>query len=92
MQQRLHPDRLSFQSDLRKSTESEDFAREFAVAMGKVPIAQGRRIRSAGYRRGSLQIDAHRAQGWQKPELFIDTLEGSAFGKPVVKVEGEYSG
>src|SRR5471032_2668910 len=58
--------------------------------MGKVPIAQGLTDKaSAGYRRGSLQIDAHRAQGWQKPELFIDTLEGSAFGKPVVKVEGE---
>lgn len=79
-----------FSLDLRKSTESEDFAREFAVAMGKVPIAQGLTDKaSAGYRRGSLQIDAHRAQGWQKPELFIDTLEGSAFGKPVVKVEGE---
>lgn len=69
--------------------DREDFARQFAIAMGKVPIAQGLTDRaSAGYRTGSLLISAHREQGWQNPELFIDTLDGSAFGKPVVKVDG----
>lgn len=77
-----------FSLDLRKTTDDEDFARQFAVAMGKVPIAQGLTDNaSAGYRSGSMQISAYRAQGWQNPELFIDTLDGSAFGKPAVRVQ-----
>lgn len=79
-----------FSLDLREASDHEDFARQFAIAMGKVPILQGLTDNaSAGYRSGSLEILAHREQGWQSPELFIDSLNGSAFGKPAVKVQGQ---
>jgi suppressor for copper-sensitivity B len=58
--------------------------------MGKVPIAEGLTDSvTAGYRPGVLQITAHRGQGWQNPQVFTDSLEGSSLGKPVVKVEGQ---
>jgi len=79
-----------FSLDLSSSTDSAEFAREFAAAMGKVPIAEGLTDSvTAGYRPGVLQITAHRGQGWQNPQVFTDTLEGSSLGKPVVKVEGQ---
>ncbi|KAB8311685.1 DUF255 domain-containing protein [Rouxiella chamberiensis] len=79
-----------FSLDLSSSTDSAEFAREFAAAMGKVPIAEGLTDSvTAGYRPGVLQITAHRGQGWQNPQVFTDTLEGSSLGKPVVKVDGQ---
>lgn len=79
-----------FSLDLRSSGDSADFARQFAAAMGKVPIAEGLADSvTAGYRPGVLQITAHREQGWQNPEVFTDTLEGSSLGKPGVKVDGQ---
>ncbi|WP_421297299.1 protein-disulfide reductase DsbD family protein [Aeromonas veronii] len=41
-----------------------------------------------GYQHNQLQLRAERAEGWQSPALFIDTLEGAEFGKPVLEVEG----
>ncbi|MGA5656353.1 protein-disulfide reductase DsbD family protein [Rahnella contaminans] len=79
-----------FSLDLSSSTDSAEFAREFAAAMGKVPIAEGLTDSvTAGYRPGVLQITAHRGQGWQNPQVFTDSLEGSSLGKPVVKVDGQ---
>lgn len=79
-----------FSLDLRSSGDSADFARQFATAMGKVPIAEGLADSvTAGYRPGVLQITAHREQGWQNPEVFTDTLEGSSLGKPGVTVDGQ---
>ncbi|AVF37704.1 protein-disulfide reductase DsbD family protein [Rahnella sikkimica] len=79
-----------FSLDLGSSGDNADFARQFAAAMGKVPIAEGLADTiTAGYRPGVLQITAHREQGWQNPEVFTDTLEGSSLGKPVVKVDGQ---
>ncbi|MFO6296906.1 protein-disulfide reductase DsbD family protein [Rahnella selenatireducens] len=79
-----------FSLDLRSSGDNADFARQFAAAMGKVPIAEGLADSvTAGYRPGVLQITAHREQGWQNPEVFTDTLEGSSLGKPGVKVDGQ---
>jgi len=78
-----------FNLDLRAGGDQGDFASRFASAMGQIPIAQGLADKvSAGYRQGTLLISAERAQGWQQPELFIDSLEGSSFGKPTVKVDG----
>lgn len=80
-----------FSLDLTTASDHADFSRQFATAMGQVPIQQGlTESASAGYRQGALVISAQRAQGWQKPELFIDSLEGSSFGKLVVNVSGEH--
>ncbi|CAM3565598.1 protein-disulfide reductase DsbD domain-containing protein [Rahnella bruchi] len=79
-----------FSLDLSSSGDNAEFARQFAVAMGKVPIAEGLADSvTAGYRAGVLQITAHRGQGWQNPEVFTDTLEDTSLGKPVVKVDGQ---
>ena len=79
-----------FSLDLGSSGDNADFTRQFAAAMGKVPIAEGLADTiTAGYRPGVLQITAHREQGWQNPEVFTDTLEGSSLGKPGVKVDGQ---
>lgn len=78
-----------FHLDLTATGDRADFSRQFAIAMGKVPIAQGLTdSTSAAYRQGSLVVSASRAQGWQNPALFIDALEGSAFGKPQIKIDG----
>jgi len=79
----------SFHLDLAAAGNRAEFSRQFAIAMGQVPIAQGLTDdASAAYRQGSLVISASRAQGWQSPALFIDGLEGSAFGKPQIKTDG----
>lgn len=78
-----------FHLDLSATGDRADFSRQFAIAMGKVPIAQGLTdSASAAYRQGSLVVSASRAQGWQNPSLFIDALEGSAFGKPQIEIDG----
>ncbi len=79
-----------FSLDLSSTGGNADFARQFAAAMGKVPIAEGLADSvTAGYRAGLLHITAHREQGWQNPQVFTDTLEGSSLGKPVVRVDGQ---
>ncbi|MFC0225329.1 protein-disulfide reductase DsbD family protein [Serratia aquatilis] len=67
------------------------FDHDFAQAMGQVPIASGLvdSIR-VGYQHGELQISAERAAGWQKPELFFDTLTDADLGKPVVSSDGTH--
>ncbi len=78
-----------FHLDLTAAGDRAEFSRQFAIAMGQVPIAQGLTDdASAAYRQGSLVISASRTQGWQSPALFIDGLEGSAFGKPQIKTDG----
>lgn len=79
-----------FTLDLTSAGDTADFSRQFAAAMGQVPIAQGLTdSASADYRQGTLVISANRAQGWQNAALFVDALEGSAFGKPNIKIDGE---
>lgn len=78
-----------FQLDLTATGDKAHFSRQFSIAMGKVPIAQGLTdSASAAYRQGSLVVSASREQGWQRPALYIDGLEGSAFGKPQIKIDG----
>jgi len=78
-----------FTLDLNQSDDFAEFSGQFAAAMGQVPIEQGlTESASAAYRQGSLLISASREQGWQDPALFIDSLEGSAFGKPEIKIDG----
>ncbi|MGC6386339.1 protein-disulfide reductase DsbD family protein [Ewingella sp. S1.OA.A_B6] len=79
-----------FRLDLSSVQDPTDFSQQFTIAMGQIPITQGLvDSASAAYRQGSLLISATRAQGWQSPALFIDGVEGSAFGKPLIKMHGE---
>jgi len=78
-----------FSLDLGAPNDAQ-FNHDFAQSMGQVPIASGLldSIR-AGYQHGELQISAARAAGWQQPELFFDTLEDAALGKPKLSHDGE---
>ena len=64
-----------------------DFA--YAKGMSTLPQPLPADIRvSLGYQHNQLQLLAERAEGWQNPALFIDTLEGAEFGKPALEVQG----
>lgn len=78
-----------FKLDLT-SDNDEQFNHDFAQAMGQVPIPDGLvKDVQAGYRNGELQIHAQRAEGWQQPALFFDTLADTDLGKPTIVVRGE---
>ncbi|AHG18797.1 protein-disulfide reductase [Chania multitudinisentens RB-25] len=79
-----------FNLDLNTPNDAQ-FNHDFAQAMGQVPIASGLvdSIR-AGYQNGELQLSVERAAGWQRPELFFDTLEDAALGAPKVNHDGEH--
>jgi len=78
-----------FKLDLTSANDSQ-FNHDFAQAMGQVPITGGLvKDVQAGYRQGELQIHALRAEGWQQPALFFDTLADSDLGKPTIDVRGE---
>ncbi|WP_145529316.1 protein-disulfide reductase DsbD family protein [Yersinia alsatica] len=81
-----------FSLDLSSPVSAENqqqFEHDFAQAMGQVPIANAltKQIQ-AGFNQSEVQILAQRDEGWQRPELFFDTLEDVDLGKPVVAVHG----
>lgn len=82
-----------FSLDLSSSVSTEDqqqFAHDFAQAMGQVPIANALTQQiQAGYGNGEVQILALREEGWQQPALFFDTLDDVDLGKPIVSVQGK---
>ncbi|WP_145566867.1 protein-disulfide reductase DsbD family protein [Yersinia aleksiciae] len=82
-----------FSLDLSSSVSTEDqqqFAHDFAQAMGQVPIANALTQQiQAGYGNGEVQILALREEGWQQPALFFDTLDDVDLGKPIVSVQGQ---
>lgn len=66
------------------------FAHDYAQTMGKVPLPSGLTDSlKAGYHNAQLVVQATRAAGWQKPELFLDMPEDASFGKPKIRVNGE---
>ncbi|OVZ90886.1 protein-disulfide reductase [Yersinia kristensenii] len=81
-----------FSLDLSAAVSAESqqqFAHDFAQAMGQVPIANALTQHiQAGFSQGEVQILAQRAEGWQRPELFFDTLADVDLGKPIVTVQG----
>ncbi|WP_325049077.1 cytochrome c biogenesis protein CcdA [Dongshaea marina] len=76
--------------DLAGSPSSTTLDYNFTKAMAQRPLHSGviEGI-SAGYRQGELQIVAKRKQGWRSPQLFIDSLAGTYFGEPKLKVRGD---
>lgn len=67
-----------------------DFARDFALAMGKIPPQSGLTDRlNASFVNGELQIRAQRQQGWRQPELFFDYPQGSMLAAPQISVTGD---
>ncbi|HEX4503147.1 MAG TPA: protein-disulfide reductase DsbD domain-containing protein [Scandinavium sp.] len=67
-----------------------NFGYDFTRAMGTLPLKDGLTSQlNAGYSTGKLTVSATREAGWQKPELFIDTLADTDFGKPSYKVDGQ---
>jgi suppressor for copper-sensitivity B len=66
------------------------FAHDFAQAMGQVPVEGGLTDSlKAGYRQGSLVIDAVRAGGWTNPGLYLDPPEDTDLGKPTFRIDGD---
>lgn len=66
-----------------------DFSYDFTRAMGTLPLQDGLTSQlEAGYRSGKLTVTATRGAGWQNPELFIDTLADTDFGKPTYQIDG----
>lgn len=66
------------------------FSYDFSRALGTLPLKEGLTSDlSAGFGDEKLRITATREAGWQKPELFIDTLADTDFGKPVYRIDGQ---
>lgn len=79
-----------FPFEITPDNSDASFAHDFAQAMGKVPLPTGLTDDlKAGYDNAELIVQATRAAGWQKPELFLDMPEDASFGKPKYRVEGE---
>lgn len=79
-----------FPFEITPNNSDATFAHDYAQAMGKVPRVDGLTDNLiAGYRNAELVVQATRAAGWQKPELFLDMPEDASFGKPKYRVEGE---
>ncbi|CNK24079.1 putative metal resistance protein [Yersinia mollaretii] len=83
-----YPFSLNLSSPI-SAEEQQQFAHDFAQAMGQVPIANAltKQIQ-VGYGNGEVQILAQRDEGWQQPALFFDSLEDAELGKPIVSVQG----
>ena len=72
------------------SDQDEQFAYDYAQAMGRVPVARGLTDSlKVTARAGELLVNAFRADGWQQPELYLDPPEGADFSKPVINVDGD---
>ncbi|MDI3360722.1 protein-disulfide reductase DsbD family protein [Lelliottia sp. V89_10] len=66
------------------------FSYDFSRALGTLPLKEGLISQlSAGFGGEKLTVTATREAGWQNPELFIDTLADTDFGKPVYRVDGQ---
>ncbi|TNV13114.1 protein-disulfide reductase [Buttiauxella sp. B2] len=79
-----------FPFEITPNKGDETFAHDYAQAMGKVPRPDGLTDNLiAGYRNAELVVQATRAAGWQKPELFLDMPEDASFGKPKYRIDGE---
>jgi len=66
------------------------FSYDFSRALGTLPLSEGLTSRlTAGFGAEKLTVTATREAGWQNPELFIDTLADTDFGKPVYRVDGQ---
>lgn len=73
-----------------KAPADKDFGYDFTRAMGTLPLKNGlTSYLEAGYQTGTLTVTATREAGWQQPELFIDTLTDTDFGKPTYKISGD---
>ncbi|MDA5535007.1 DUF255 domain-containing protein [Yersinia mollaretii] len=83
-----YPFSLNLSSPVSAENQQQ-FAHDFAQAMGQVPIANAltKQIQ-VGYGNGEVQIQALRDEGWQQPALFFDTLDDAELGKPIVSVQG----
>ncbi|EEQ10523.1 Membrane protein, suppressor for copper-sensitivity B [Yersinia mollaretii ATCC 43969] len=83
-----YPFSLNLSSPVSAENQQQ-FAHDFAQAMGQVPIANAltKQIQ-VGYGNGEVQIQALRDEGWQQPALFFDSLEDAELGKPIVSVQG----
>lgn len=72
------------------SARDEQFAHDYAQAMGQVPVSHGlTESLSAGYRDGELVVNASRAGGWKKPGLYLDPPKDVDFGKPSFRIDGD---
>ncbi|MDK9359243.1 protein-disulfide reductase DsbD family protein [Lelliottia sp. V106_10] len=66
------------------------FSYDFSRALGTLPLSEGLTSGlTAGFGAEKLTVTATREAGWQNPELFIDTLADTDFGKPVYRVDGQ---
>jgi suppressor for copper-sensitivity B len=75
--------------EIASNSGDSTFAFDYAQAMAKVPRPDGLTDKlEAGYHAGELVIKAMRAEGWQKPELYLDAPEDVSFAKPVLQVDG----
>ncbi|MBS0054833.1 protein-disulfide reductase DsbD domain-containing protein [Yersinia sp. Marseille-Q3913] len=83
-----YPFNLDLSSPISAENQQQ-FAHDFAQAMGQVPIVNAltKQIQ-VGYGNGEVQILALREEGWQQPALFFDTLDDVDLGKPIVSVQG----
>jgi suppressor for copper-sensitivity B len=78
-----------FDLDIRQPAP-QGFNLAFTQAQGTLPLKAGMFAQvQAGYHNGELYVSAHRAEGWQKPEIFFDVPEGADFTKPKIDVDGE---
>jgi len=78
-----------FRLDLTQATGG-DFARDYALAMGKIPAERGLTDQlDASFINGELQIRAQRQGGWTQPELFFDYPQGSMLAAPQINVQGD---
>ncbi|MGB7801841.1 protein-disulfide reductase DsbD family protein [Buttiauxella sp.] len=79
-----------FPFEIKPSQSDATFAHDFAQAMGKVPLPNGLTDNlKAGYHHAALVVQATRAAGWEKPQLYLDMPEDASFGKPQTRVDGE---
>ena len=66
------------------------FSYDFSRALGTLPLSEGLTSGlTAGFGAEKLTVTATREADWQNPELFIDTLADTDFGKPVYRVDGQ---
>ena len=79
-----------FPFSVTPSVQDPTFAHDYAQAMGQIPLASGLTdTLSAGARAGELVVEAHRAGGWSKPGLYLDTVDDVDFGMPQIRIDGD---
>jgi suppressor for copper-sensitivity B len=77
-----------FTLDMSQPAEA-NFSYDFTRAMGTLPRADGLTSSlNAEYAPGKLVVKATREAGWQKPALYLDSLDDADFAKPEMTVSG----